>query len=109
MHICRPQYLFANTLMTFRNLFIYSSLILVLAGCSKKTTEDTIITPPVAPAVYSITEGLKIRQKLLMLLVISQHQQEAGHSTMPDWLNGSGFKKRDKKYQAKNRKCYHEL
>jgi len=45
--------------MTFRNLFIYSSLVLVLAGCSKKTTEETTIIAPVAPAAYSITEGFE--------------------------------------------------
>ncbi|KIO77637.1 endonuclease [Pedobacter lusitanus] len=50
--------------MIFRRLLIYSSLALVLAGCSKKTTEDTIITDPIVPpAVYSINEGFESSNK----------------------------------------------
>jgi len=43
-----------------KQLFIYSSLALVLAGCSKKTTEEIVVEEPVAPvATYSITEDFE--------------------------------------------------
>jgi endonuclease G len=47
--------------MIFKRLLIYSSLALVFAGCSKKTTDKpTIVTPP---AVYSIVEGFESSNK----------------------------------------------
>jgi len=50
--------------MIFKRLLIYSSVAIVLASCSKKTTEETIITDPVVPpAVYSITEGFESSNK----------------------------------------------
>jgi len=43
-----------------KQLFIYSSLALVLAGCSKKTTEEIVAEEPVAPvATYMITEDFE--------------------------------------------------
>jgi endonuclease G len=48
--------------MMIKKLLIYSSLALVLAGCSKKTSPELIPEKPevpVAPAVYSITEDFE--------------------------------------------------
>ncbi|MCX2483546.1 DNA/RNA non-specific endonuclease [Pedobacter sp. MR2016-24] len=43
-----------------KQLFIYSSLALILAGCSKKTTEEIVAEEPVAPiATYMITEDFE--------------------------------------------------
>jgi len=43
-----------------KQLFIYSSLALVLAGCSKKTAEEIVPEEPVAPpAAYTITEDFE--------------------------------------------------
>lgn len=42
-----------------KQLFIYSSLALVLTGCSKKTTEEIIVEPEVPVATYLITEDFE--------------------------------------------------
>lgn len=47
-----------------KKLLVYSSLALVLAGCSKKTTEELVneepvVEVPVVPAAYSITENFE--------------------------------------------------
>jgi len=50
--------------MILKKLLVYSSLALVLAGCSKKTTEELVKEEPVVevpaePSVYSITENFE--------------------------------------------------
>lgn len=44
--------------MIIKNVFLYGSLALVLASCSKQTTPD-VTTPPPAPKVYSVTEDFE--------------------------------------------------
>jgi endonuclease G len=50
--------------MMIKKLLVYSSLALVLAGCSKKTTEELVreepvVKLPIVPATYSITENFE--------------------------------------------------
>lgn len=58
MYSLNYKLLFVNIIMIIKNLLIYGSLAVVLAGCSKQTTttEDPVKVPPVS---YSITEDFE--------------------------------------------------
>jgi len=71
--------------MIFKRLLIYSSLALVLAGCSKKTTDKPTIVAP--PEVYSIVEGFESSNKAAY--AVGNITAPTGSWTLEDGLTGA--------------------